>query len=79
MFKIKEDIGCQRQNPIKSIIAHINDYINHKAANQMTTSMDYDKAQVAHDLKHYGYGTVGEYARSRTNIFKVLFTSERSY
>lgn len=73
MFK-NDDIGCQRQNPIKKIIAQISEYINNKAANKMTTSLYYDRAQVVHDMRNYGYKTVGEYARANTNIFKILFS-----
>lgn len=61
-----------KQNLIKRIIAHINNSINNYAANKMTTSYGYDRAQVVHDMKHYGYKTVGEYARS--NLFKNLFS-----
>lgn len=67
------DMGYQKQSIIKKIIAYINTKINNIAANKMTTSLDYDRAQVAYEIKAYGYETVGEYARAKTNIFKLLF------
>lgn len=67
------DIGYQKQSIIKRIISQINDAINNIAANQLTTSLDYDRAQVVYEIKAYGYKTVGEYARAKTNIFKLLF------
>jgi len=67
------DIGYQKQSIIKRIISQINDAVNNIAANQLTTSLDYDRAQVAYEMKAYGYKTVGEYARAKTNIFKLLF------
>ena len=67
------DIGYQKQSIIKRIISQINEAINNIAANQLTTSLDYDRAQVVYEIKAYGYKTVGEYARAKTNIFKLLF------
>jgi hypothetical protein len=66
------DMGYQKQSIIKRIISQINDAVNNIAANQMTTSLDYDRAQVVYDMKAYGYKTVGEYARAQTNIVKIL-------
>lgn len=64
-----------KQNLIQRIIAHLNQTINNKAANQMTKDLYYDRAQVVHDMRTYGYKTVGEYARSRTNLFTILATA----
>lgn len=66
------DMGYQKQSIIKKIISYINTKVNNIAANQMTTSLDYDREQVAYDMKAYGYETVGEYARAQTNIVKIL-------
>lgn len=65
-------MGCEKPNLIKRIISQINEAINNIAANQLTTSLYYDRAQVAYDLKAYGYETVGEYARAQTNVVKIL-------
>lgn len=65
-------MGCTRQPLIKRIISQINEAINNIAANQMTTSLNYDRAQVAYAMKAYGYETVGEYARAQTNVVKIL-------
>jgi hypothetical protein len=66
------DMGYQKQSIIKRMISQINDAVNNIAANQMTTSLDYDRARVVYDMKAYGYKTVGEYARAQTNIVKIL-------
>ena len=69
----KEDtIMDPKQNLIQRIIAQINTSINNYAANKMTTSYNYDRAQVNYKMQEIGYKTVGEYARA--NLFKILFS-----
>lgn len=63
-----------KQTILQRIISQINASINNYATNKMQRRYDYDRTQVAYDMRDYGYKTVGEYAR--TKLIKNIFTRD---